>query len=543
MPPPRGSEPQSRGRPGWPIAVAVVAVVALVASLTMNVVQARRATDLREQITALDEQVGQLEQELADAREAGEDDADDDAGAGGLLDGLLGGEGGEGLDDLLGGLGGGDLGDLEGLLEGLLGGEGGGGLEDLLGGLGGAGQMELAQCAAGGPEPGSLTVPDAAAEEQIEVIAAQVEELRELTYETDVPTTFLDNDAFEQEVFERFEEDLAPEDADAEGRILAALGVIEPGTDVRELFLDLISGQAAGFYDTEEKEIFVKAVDPDAPLDTVTQITLAHELEHALADQNLTFPDLDADIDADAALANLAVIEGDAVLSQQQWMLGALSFDEQIGLAQDPLITDAQDQLAEFPHYMQSELLFPYEDGLGFICSVFNEGGWQAVNATYDDAPSTSAEILYPDRLGEAPADTPELGAPGGDWEEARTDTIGAAQLRWLFEAPGDDTAAALEEPAAAAAAWAGGELRLWASGDDSALGVSLAQRDDEPDLCASVTDWYAAAFPQAAAAGAQGDERLAVDGDAQSAVVSCGEDGVRLGIGPDLDVARAVAG
>jgi hypothetical protein len=456
--------------------------------------------------------VDQLEQELADAREGGGDGTDGDGGAGGLLDGLLGGEGGEDL-------------------------------EDLLGGLGGAGQMELAQCAAGGPEPGSLTVPDAAAEEQIDEIAAHVEELRELTFETDVPMTFLDNEAFEQEVFERFDEDLAPEDADAEGRILAALGVLEPGTDVRELFLDLISGQAAGFYDTEEKEIFVKAADPDAALDTVTQITLAHELEHALADQNLTFPDLEADIDADAALANLSVIEGDAVLTQQQWMLGALPLDQQIALAQDPLIVESQAQLDEFPHYMQSELLFPYQEGLGFICSVFNEGGWEAVNATYDDLPSSSAEILHPDRLGEAPADTPALGEPGGEWEEARTDTIGAAQLRWLFEAPGDDTSAALEDPAAAAAAWAGGELQLWTSGDDSALGISLAQRDGEPDLCASVTDWYGAAFPDAADAGPQGDEQLAVDGDAQSAVVACGEDGVRLGIAPDLDVARALAG
>ena len=71
-------------------------------------------------------------------------------------------------------------------------------------------------------------------------------------------------------------------------------------------------------------------------------------------------------------------------------------------------------------------------------------------------------------------------------------------------------------------------------------MGVALSQADDGP-LCDAVTTWYERAFPDAGDAPTRRDERLVREGDDQTAVVICGGDEVRLGIGPDVDTARAL--
>jgi hypothetical protein len=55
------------------------------------------------------------------------------------------------------------------------------------------------------------------------------------------------------------------------------------------------------------------------------------------------------------------------------------------------------------------------------------------------------------------------------------------------------------------------------------------------------VTAWYQRAFPSATAVTTTGDERLAVDGPTQDAVVRCGGGEVRVGIAPDVATARAI--
>ena len=568
--PPNGPQPSGGGQPKWAVGLSIVLVIALIGSVGFNVVQAQRTSDLSDRVAALQSEASQLaeenqqladentqlEQELADGGDGeGLPDDDDllpdgggDDDLGGLLDGLLGddeGDGGGLLDGLFG-----DGDDDGGLLDGLFGGDGDlGDLGDLFGGGGldelGGSDLDMGlmmQCLGDAPEPGSLDVPDTSAGDQIEAIAEHVEQLRGLEFESDPPYTFLGPDEFGDEVRERFEEDLDATDAEFESRILSSLGVVEPGTDLAEMFLDLISSQAAGFYDTEDGDIYVVAEDPEAPMGPVTQSTMAHELEHALADQHLDLAVDDEDADLDASTAYLAVVEGDATLTQQLWTAGAFSMSEQLELAQDPLVAESQEGIDTFPHYMAAELMFSYERGLEFACSQHIEGGWDAINAAYAEPPVSTAEILFPERYGDAPAEPAPLGEPGGSWQSELADTYGAAQLSWLFEAPGDNEEAALEDPQGAAAGWDGGIFELWTDGDDTGFGMSFAQRDGERDLCDSLTEWYSGAFPDASDAGAEGDEVLAVEGDQQSASIVCG-DGAQVGIGPDLDTARAISG
>jgi hypothetical protein len=429
------------------------------------------------------------------------------------------------------------------------GGDEGGGLGDLfsedgegLGGLFGDDMAQLAQCIQQAGAPGSRDIPDGSAEDQVAQIADAVEQLRTLEFSEQPVPEFLNDARINRRLAAEVRKEYDAGDADDDRRILSTLGAIPADLDLVQLQTDLLTSQVAGFYDPDTGELVVRRDAADGGLNPAAQSTLAHELEHALADQAFELPiDVTEDVaDGDAALAALAAVEGDATLTQQQFTLTGLSLEEQFGLTADPGALAAQRQLEDVPHFVAQSLQFPYLAGLRFACARYLDGGWDAVDGVYDELPTTSAEIMDPNRYGTAPVDPRDPGNLGGDWRRRRATTLGAADLLWLFEAPGGDVGRALERPRDHALAWTGGELVLWTDGDASALGVALTQADAGP-LCDAMATWYERAFPDATDAPTRRDERMVREGPQQSAVLTCVGTDVRLGIGPDLSTARAL--
>jgi hypothetical protein len=541
-------------RPALLLWVAGLALVGLLAASVTAVVQARQAAAEQERAARLEAQMKELEAEVA-ALEA--ELASRGTGLDGLLDGLLGGDGD--LGGLLDGfLGGGELdgllgrdGDLDGLLDGLLGGEGG--LDGLLGGVGGG--IPGAACLTpsdGGGGIGDLfgegglegllggggndtpDDPDAL----VETISRQVEELRELTFVEDVSVDFLDDAQLTAELEAILDEDLDPDELAAQEAILTALRALPADADLEALNRELLDGQVAGFYEPDTGRLVVRVPDGGA-VRALDRVTLAHELDHALVDQVVGLPDLADGTDADAALGRLAVVEGDATLLMNQWTLDHLSLTDQLGMAVDGDLTGQQAQLEAIPFHLQRELLFPYTVGLDLICDVWLQGGWDAVDAAYADPPTTSAEAMWPERLGDGAADAPALTAPQGA-ALRHDDTFGAAPLSWLFEAPGGDPERALEDPHERAAAWAAGEVRLWDLDGAPVVGVSFRDRDaGDPALCASVTAWYTAAAPGAERT--DDGEVVRFTGDEDVAAIACSGDEVRIAVAADAATATDV--
>ena len=189
-----------------------------------------------------------------------------------------------------------------------------------------------------------------------------------------------------------------------DSRILSLLGAIPEGTDLRALQSDLLAGQVAGYYDPESGDIVVRD-DGDGELDVTERLTLAHELDDALTDQALGLPDTDVEGQSDANLAGLALVEGDATLLMQQWALANLGLADQFQQLLDPQVAQAQADLENVPPYLRQELMFPYLNGLSYVCRLFVEGEWPAVDAAYQDPPATTAEVLFPEDAGAAPQD------------------------------------------------------------------------------------------------------------------------------------------
>jgi len=305
-----------------------------------------------------------------------------------------------------------------------------------------------------------------------------------------------------------------------------------------------LSDQIVGFYVPATDELVVRSSGSKKRLRPLDEITLAHELEHALADQRLGFPARQATrATSDRALAAQAVIEGDATLTMLHYLTKLMAPGEQIEALSDPTLSGAASEAAaKLPHYVRRALEFPYTSGLEFICGLYQRGGWRAVNRAYRSPPVDAAQVLFPQRYhrrdeGIAP---PELGGLPRDWRRRFRQPLSAADLLWLFEAPGGDASAAMDDPRAAAAGWGGGTVELWTRGPASAVGVSLVQRRGRRDLCGAIEQWYSRAFPGRDLP-VEAGEVLATRAPDQAAVLRCRERHVLLAIAPSVTLARTL--
>jgi hypothetical protein len=374
-------------------------------------------------------------------------------------------------------------------------------------------------------------------------IARGVEAIRGLKFKK-VPTPkFLSAGELSQRVGEDVLSEYPDEEASLDSKLLALVGGVPRGTDVKEVFGEAYSEGVAGFYDDETGEIVMRSLNPGERLDAEDRLVLAHELDHALTDQALGLPDFGDEPKPeqdDLHFASDGLVEGDATLVGYAY--GFAAFE---GSNPEELFGGeaSQDVISSLPHYLERAITFPYDEGALFVCHLYQAGGWEAVNQAYRDLPKSTARVLFPSQhpAEEVPADPADSGKLAAPWEFVEKRGFGAADVLWLFQAPGGETSRSVASPRSHSVDWAGGEMTIWKKGEGVALGISLIQRDGGAEMCNGVNTWYARSFEDDRAAKRLKGEKGAFSGEAQSAVILCQGTNIRVGIGPDLETARAL--
>ena len=165
------------------------------------------------------------------------------------------------------------------------------------------------------------------------------------------------------------------------GIALAALGLLPSGIDLKKTYLALLGEQIGAFYDQHEKQLFTFSGQPLSA--SQNRVIMAHELTHALEDQHFDLSRLpiEAKGNDDRVLAATALVEGDATLVMNRYMVGDLSTASIRDALASTLTTDVR-QLASAPRYLRETLLFPYLRGQEFCDRLYAEGGWEALAAT-----------------------------------------------------------------------------------------------------------------------------------------------------------------
>ncbi len=117
---------------------------------------------------------------------------------------------------------------------------------------------------------------------QIDSIVKTLSDITGLTEKHPVPYGRMSKHQLRQFLNKRIKKTLKPDEIHADELSLKMFGLVPQGFDLRKSTVDLLTEQAAAFYDYDEKKLFLLN---DASVGGETT-TLAHELSHALADQH-----------------------------------------------------------------------------------------------------------------------------------------------------------------------------------------------------------------------------------------------------------------
>jgi tetratricopeptide (TPR) repeat protein len=199
------------------------------------------------------------------------------------------------------------------------------------------------------------------------------------------------------------------------------------------------------------------------------RITIAHEYVHAEQDQQFQNVYLENSAASDDMYrAVLAVSEGDAELAEAKYLQGLVP-------VQDDLVypwtagESGGEKSTAIPQFLRDRQSFSYDEGLSFVRTAYESGGWAAVDKLYRNPPVSTEQILHPAlyRQGHTPVAValPVLASRlGGDWGLAETGVLG--ELGWrLALAPYIGRVPA----AAAAKGWGGDRYALLRQGNSGA--------------------------------------------------------------------------
>lgn len=264
-------------------------------------------------------------------------------------------------------------------------------------------------------------------------IAHQVETLRGLSPRAEVPLSFLD----EGEMTTLLRRFYSERDLELSLLPYTELGLL-PDVPVR-----VRPPQTAGLYVPEYEQLYVNADQQMSGADD--QSVLAHAYIQALQDQHFDLGAMDARAGTtDSRLAVRALVEGDTSLAtafyrygdpaEADWdyMATLISRSEQPDYGADLDASEAWGRLQRFPYW----------EGRTFAHSLYEVGGWQAVNSAYVSPPRSTEEVLHPERYlngqnSPAPVTIPDLGAVLGEedgWAVLLQDTLGELTIGLYLE-------------------------------------------------------------------------------------------------------------
>jgi hypothetical protein len=308
-------------------------------------------------------------------------------------------------------------------------------------------------------------------EAALAAMLARVSKVRGLPVLSKVAVRTVDRATIESMIRAKAERELPPDVLRWETEAMVALGLVAPSYDATEGMFSMIGASISGFYEPDDKTMYLASDLGRAERDE----TLAHELVHALQDQHYDLgplfkykPDADEPIAAGHALA-----EGDATSA----MLDVSRGDEMgvdAGFFADRA-RESIDKLApDAPGALRAALMAPYIDGYAFVQALRRRGGFPAVDAAWKALPRTTEQILHLDKYdAREPAielDPPPFTALARKKDDRRfaqafTQSLGEEGVRIVLEQWTDRATAA-----AAAAGW-GGDRYAVAQGEGAAAG------------------------------------------------------------------------
>jgi hypothetical protein len=299
-------------------------------------------------------------------------------------------------------------------------------------------------------------------------INQQVQAIRGLEEKKPIEPTIVSPEEMTQVLKDAFNADYPAEQVAADEQLYHGLGLLPKDDELADVYLDLLTSQVAGLYDPIKEKLYV--VSKAGGVGAVEQVYYSHEYDHALQDQHFDLEKVQDGLDdqTDEALARQSLVEGDAYLTMSYWLQQNLTpeeIGEVIQSSQDPA---AQQALQGIPAIVQAQITFSALQGTQFVTSIQLAGGWEGVNSAFGDLPTSSEQVLHPEKYSAREAaiavDLPDDLAErmGSGWSSTKEDTMGEHQTAiWL----GSGAIAAATD---AGAGWGGDRITYLSGPNDS---------------------------------------------------------------------------
>lgn len=328
-----------------------------------------------------------------------------------------------------------------------------------------------------------------------------------------------------REQVEKLIEDRMKDDEDAKRLarseiVLKKFGLLPRNFNLQSFLVDLLKEQVAGFYDSRKKTVFLLnwvAPDEQKPV-------LAHELTHALQDQNYDIEKWTKairskngdDIQADEALvARQAVLEGQGMVVLIDYLLAPQGGS----LLQAPMVADAivagmagapgMSVYNRAPTFLQDVLLFPYRYGLSFERDLLMDGGrHKAFAGVFENPPRDSRQVMQPATYlaGQyvQPLTLPDLTSAAQSYKKHDVGSVGEFDVLVLLDQYGSP-----EDAKSLSPQWRGGYY--WAarvpqpSGkpdkdppqDTASIAIAYVSRWSRPEAASRFAAIYASGLPK----------------------------------------------
>jgi hypothetical protein len=269
------------------------------------------------------------------------------------------------------------------------------------------------------------------------------------------------------------------------GRCLALIGLLPEDYDLEAGLVDLVGQEGGGLYDPRTKAFTgISDLPPMLKTPYYQDLIAAHELTHALQDREIDIVEQSeiALKDLDYEYAFRSVIEGMATV-----VMIAYTQDKDVDELPDTRVYMrsgfAQRDLRQFPHYLKEVLISPYAEGGAFVQRWLEVNSHKQLVSLFDDMPTTSEQVLHPERFLERDEPTPidmsgVAEAVPETWEMYYTNTLGEFDLLTLFRMYSDTNADAAE----AAEGWDGLRFKAYLTEEDEMVMIGSSAWDSPPD-------------------------------------------------------------
>ncbi len=323
-------------------------------------------------------------------------------------------------------------------------------------------------------------------------LAAFVEDERGLTFDHPVYVDFLTSVAYTEETTDADESvsDNEREELDRYAAELRALGVASGELDLFAAFNQVSDGGTLAFYDPTDQRVRVRGTEMTVGL----EVTIVHELTHALQDQRFDLERLYADdVDSGASTALRGLAEGDALRVEDAYITDELTETERTAYDEEYAagLADSEVATADVPPFVSATFGAPYALGQPFVMMLVNRDGNDGVDGAFETPPDTEEHLFDPASFLAEEGSVDDLDLGFDDGAELFDEGPFGAIAWYLFLAERIDPKVAFK----AALGWDGDRFAAVERNGTTCVRVVFAgdTEDDEDQMATALDDWLAA--------------------------------------------------